>query len=493
MVITDRNGVVEWSNTAFSKLSGYSAEESLGMRLWDPTHTDADAATAVSDKEMWAAILAGSVWRGELTSPRRDGSRYLQERTVTPVKDERGEIAHFIAIEEDLTDRRLLERQLQQSQKMETVGQLAGGVAHDFNNLLTVINATADIAAADLPEGDPLREEFREIRLAGERAATLTRQLLAFSRKQVLQPAVLNVNTVVGEHGADVGPPDRREHPAGVHAGSGSRERQGGCRTARAGRDESGGECPRRHARRRHVDRVDAQRHAGRQLRRQQPHLHPRAHTCSWRSPTTARAWTRRPDAGSSSRSSPPRASARARDWACLPCSASCSRAVAASRSTAKWAGVRRSRCTCPRWTRRQTRARSQALRRWLAAPRRSLWSKTMPAVRRVATRVLRGAGYTVLTANNGLQALALLKARPGPVDLVLTDMVMPGMGGRGAGRRPRGGAAPPEGPLHLRVHRRHPPARWAAQLQRPFHRQAVLGGIELARKVREVLDHDVG
>src|SRR5204862_2237494 len=110
-----------------------------------------------------------------------------------------GEVINYIAVKQDLTQQKRLEEQLLQSQKMEAIGQLAGGVAHDFNNLLTAINGYSDLTLRRLAEGDPLRRNVEEVRKAGERAAALTRQLLAFSRKQVLQPVALDLNALVSD------------------------------------------------------------------------------------------------------------------------------------------------------------------------------------------------------------------------------------------------------------------------------------------------------
>jgi len=118
---------------------------------------------------------------------------------VEPLRDSTGHVQGAICMSLDVTDRKKLEEQFRQAQKMEAVGRLAGGIAHDFNNLLMVIQGYADLLAERLPAGESLRRNAEQIQAAAQRAAALTRQLLAFSRKQILAPKVLNVNSVVAE------------------------------------------------------------------------------------------------------------------------------------------------------------------------------------------------------------------------------------------------------------------------------------------------------
>ena len=118
---------------------------------------------------------------------------------VEPLRTSEGDLQGAICMALDITDRRQLEEQLRQAQKMEAVGRLAGGIAHDFNNLLMVIQGYADLMTERLAEGDPLRRNAEQIQTASQRATSLTRQLLAFSRKQMLAPKVLSVQSVVTE------------------------------------------------------------------------------------------------------------------------------------------------------------------------------------------------------------------------------------------------------------------------------------------------------
>ena len=127
---------------------------------------------------------------------RADGSTFVGTTTVRPLVDESGAMPGFVVVTHDVTDRRHLEDRLRQGQKMEAIGQLAGGVAHDFNNLLTAILGYADWLDRDL-SGDPRQEQVVEIQKAAERAAELTRQLLAFSRRQMLQPSAVNLSELV--------------------------------------------------------------------------------------------------------------------------------------------------------------------------------------------------------------------------------------------------------------------------------------------------------
>src|SRR5205823_5425681 len=130
---------------------------------------------------------------------RRDGSRVDVVLSTAPLCDPGGAVTGVLSIFGDLSARKALEEQLRQAQKMEAVGRLAGGVAHDFNNLLTVINGYSELGLASLAPGDPLREMLDQIWKAGDRAAGLTRQLLAFSRKQVLVTVVLDLNALLDD------------------------------------------------------------------------------------------------------------------------------------------------------------------------------------------------------------------------------------------------------------------------------------------------------
>src|SRR5262249_13738520 len=115
----------------------------------------------------------------------------------TPVKDSQGVVVGVLGISWDVTEQRALEAQLRQAQKLEAIGRLAGGGAHGFNELLTGINGYGELVLEGLDRSDPSYGVVEQIARAGERAAALTRQLLAFSRKQVLEPKVLNLNTLV--------------------------------------------------------------------------------------------------------------------------------------------------------------------------------------------------------------------------------------------------------------------------------------------------------
>ena len=135
-------------------------------------------------------------WRDDLTIAGPQGDRIF-DTSVTPIRAEKRRFTGFVLVLHDVTVRRDLEEQLRQAQKMEAVGKLAGGVAHDFNNLLTAIIGFATLAEDDVPSDSPARDALLQIRRSAEQAALLTRQLLAFGRRQILQPEVLDLNTVV--------------------------------------------------------------------------------------------------------------------------------------------------------------------------------------------------------------------------------------------------------------------------------------------------------
>ena len=196
VVITDTNGTIEYVNPAFTHISGYSRDDVIGQ---NPRVLKSGKQDAAMYKQLWETILKGQPWHGELINKRKDGTLYTEEQAIAPVRDSRGEVAHFVAIKQDVTERKSLEGQLHQAQKMESVGRLAGGVAHDFNNLLSVIIGYSDVLAGQPGLDSRALKQIEEIKKAGDRAAALTRQLLAFSRQQVLEPKIVNLNSIIVE------------------------------------------------------------------------------------------------------------------------------------------------------------------------------------------------------------------------------------------------------------------------------------------------------
>ena len=194
VIITDSEGSIEYVNPAFEKLTGYCREEVLGQ---NPRLLKSGQQDARFYQELWSTILRGQVFRGVLINRKKNGELYDAEKTITPVLNTGGRITHFISNDRDITERRKLEEQLLQVQKMDAVGQLAGGVAHDFNNLLMVISSYAELLMDALEEESPLRHHGEEILKAARRAAALTRQLLTFSRKQVQTLRLLDLNVVL--------------------------------------------------------------------------------------------------------------------------------------------------------------------------------------------------------------------------------------------------------------------------------------------------------
>jgi two-component system cell cycle sensor histidine kinase/response regulator CckA len=194
VVITNRQGVIEYVNPAFQEVTGFTRDDVRGKT---PRILKSGQQGPEIYQELWQTILAGKVFRGIFVNRKKNGELYYVEQSICPVRDADGEITHFIANGRDLTERRRLEAQLAQAQKMDAVGRLAGGVAHDFNNLLTIITSYSELALDSVPEDSPLQPKINEILLAAKRAAELTRQLLAFSRKQPQALRVTELNPVM--------------------------------------------------------------------------------------------------------------------------------------------------------------------------------------------------------------------------------------------------------------------------------------------------------
>jgi PAS domain S-box-containing protein len=197
VVITDYrqpDNPIIYVNSGFEVLTGYQEQEVLGRncRFLQGKETDQQQV-----REIGNALRAGRAHRRSLLNYRKDGTAFVNELTLSPIRDRKGTITHYVGVQSDVTRRTEVEEQLRQAQKMEALGQLTGGIAHDFNNLLTVILGNSELLVDQPNDAELVASLSRQIMEAAERSSDLTQKLLAFGRRQSLKPQRLNVSGVV--------------------------------------------------------------------------------------------------------------------------------------------------------------------------------------------------------------------------------------------------------------------------------------------------------
>ncbi|HTI99680.1 MAG TPA: PAS domain S-box protein [Dongiaceae bacterium] len=194
VVITAADGSILYVNPVFERTTGYTRAEIIGQ---NPRTLKSDKHDPAFYHEMWAKLLAGEVWQGRLVNRKKDGTLFTEDATIAPVRDAQGDISNFIAVKRDITQELARENEYLQNQKIDSIGRLAGGVAHDFNNILAVICGHAELGLAELSADSSVRANLQAIRESADRAVNLTRQLLAFARRQVIEPRVVNLNDLI--------------------------------------------------------------------------------------------------------------------------------------------------------------------------------------------------------------------------------------------------------------------------------------------------------
>lgn len=195
IMVRDMEDRILFWNQGAERLYGWRAQEAVGRDARDLLYRG----LAAELDEAGYAVVTDGTWEGELRQVNRQGREIIVASRWTLVRDDAGRPQSRLIINTDITEKKKLEAQFAQAQRLEAIGVLAGGVAHDFNNLLTVIIGYSEVALGELRQEEPTHNLIQEVRKAGLRAAALTHQLLAVSRKQVLVPVVLDLNNLVGE------------------------------------------------------------------------------------------------------------------------------------------------------------------------------------------------------------------------------------------------------------------------------------------------------
>ena len=194
IVITDTRGTILYANPAFEKTTGYTRAEAVGQ---NPRILKSGKQNDEFYRQMWEVLKRGEPWSGHFLNRRKDGTLYEEDATISPVRDVSGKIISYVAVKRDVTHEAQLERQFLQAQKMESVGQLAGGVAHDINNMLAATMMHLGLLQGNENLDPETQEIIKELIEEAKRAANLTRQLLLFSRRSVMEVKLLDLNELL--------------------------------------------------------------------------------------------------------------------------------------------------------------------------------------------------------------------------------------------------------------------------------------------------------
>lgn len=194
IMITDAKGRIEYVNPAFEDITGYSRQDVMGK---NPAMLSSGKHNEGFYKELWETLRQGNTWRGCFINQRKDAALYHEEAVISPVRDEAGQVAHYVAVKRDVTKEDALADQLRQSQKMEALGHLAGQVAHDFTNTLVIILNSCHIIKNCIPQDSEAQEFLDKILEQGNKISALTCQLLAFSHRQPVAMKPMNLEKIV--------------------------------------------------------------------------------------------------------------------------------------------------------------------------------------------------------------------------------------------------------------------------------------------------------
>ena len=194
IVITDGEGSIEYVNAAFEQITGYAIDEVMGQ---NPRILKSGRQGQAFYQDLWNTITGGRTWQGRMTNKKRDGSFYVEDAVITPVLGQTGRIENFVAVNRDVTNEIQLEENLRQAHKMEAIGTLAGGIAHDFNNILAAITGFSELALEDAMAGKPTPDELKNIIDSAERAKSLIKKIMVFSRKAELAQKTLYLNELI--------------------------------------------------------------------------------------------------------------------------------------------------------------------------------------------------------------------------------------------------------------------------------------------------------